>query len=67
MKIQAVLSTATKSVYIFDEKDIRAALMHHACIAEQPGKKVEFEWDGHYGNELTATLTVIEDKKKDET
>jgi hypothetical protein len=64
VKIDTALITHGQTTYVFDEKDIKRALMADIRLKEQPGQKVEFSWQGHYGETLLATLTITDEDRK---
>lgn len=63
MIIEHKYARLERTIYTFDEADIRNALMKYANISEyKPGRRVEFELD-----EDGATLTLIHESPQEDT
>jgi len=64
VRIDTTLITVGKRVYIFDEADIQRALLADIRIKKEAGKRIDFSWQGHYGEQLTATITITDEEEQ---
>lgn len=64
MKTTSYYAKLEKTIYEFDEHDIRRALIEMAKIEEgRKGKKVEFDWTDNDGK-LEVTIAVINESEE---
>lgn len=68
MKMRNIYSKLSKTIYEFDQFDVRDALLVKAGLSKyEPERDVRFDWSSNDDGILSVTITVVyETERKDE-